>query len=124
MIYIKLFENDEQYQEFVNSEEYIAPNVCYVNTQNTLKMNKKITLLEFSITYLYNQSLQYYYGQYTEGMTWGQWCNSKYNTEGFYITNDGNIANDKYGIKKLYNSLAGTYMTSNDKIIKGLISGR
>lgn len=124
MTYIKLFENDEQYQEFVNSEEYITPNICYINTTDTVMINDKITLLEFSISYLYDQRLQTYTGKYVEGMTWGQWCNSKYNTDGFYITNDGDIASDKYYIKKVYNSLAGTYVTSNDIITKGFLSGR
>lgn len=34
--------------------------------------------------------------QAEEGMTWEQWCNSSYNTDGYYVREDGVITNNVY----------------------------
>jgi hypothetical protein len=75
MKYLKLFNNDTEYQQFIDGEDYIEHHIVGVKTnQNTpsLKFKEKVELINF---YLYN--IKY---QCEEGMTWREWINSPYNT--------------------------------------------
>ncbi len=63
-------ENAESYEFFVDGTsigEYEVPSV---------------TLIDFTITHLVNAK----HFQAEDGMTWSEWCNSAYNTDGFYIS--------------------------------------
>lgn len=48
-----------------------------------------------------------------EGMTWGEWCGSKYNTDGYYINDWGGVTKDGMLLVKDFN---WTSMTENDVI--------
>jgi hypothetical protein len=79
MKYLKLFNNDTEYQQFIDGEDYIEHHIVGVKTnQNTpsLKFKEKVELINF---YLYN--IKY---QCEEGMTWRDFVNSKYNIETIY----------------------------------------
>ena len=44
----------------------------------------KVNLISFTIDYIQYQA--------QEGMTWGEWVRSQYNTQGYYIDSDYSIA--------------------------------
>lgn len=80
----------------------------------TLMKFKKAVLQEFTITvYEGFMNTRYETYSYKTGMTWGQWVNSEYNTNGDYkINNDGCIYND------VANVMSGIvyYSTANGSI--------
>lgn len=50
--------------------------------------------------------------QAEEGMTWEQWCNSSYNTDGYYVREDGVITNNVYFV-----STSAGHVSSTDTIV-------
>lgn len=50
--------------------------------------------------------------QAEEGMTWEQWCNSSYNTDGYYVREDGVITNNVYFV-----STTAGHVSSTDTIV-------
>lgn len=73
MKYIKNFTNQSEYETFLKGEEFITPNVSYANEENEVYFLPLVLLpakygeLEFT---------------FAEGMTWGAFINSEYNTVG------------------------------------------
>ena len=79
MKYIKLFKQSSDYQAFTMWEEYVIPNVCYIEeTEGVITTPYIAPLLTFTVA-----GIEY---QAEEGMTWEEFCNSEYNTGGFYIS--------------------------------------
>lgn len=54
--------------------------------------------------------------QAEEGMTWGEWVNSEYNTDGYYICEDLNQIKSPNTELDVQESLGGTYVTTIDSI--------
>lgn len=80
-----------------------------VGTFNVLKGEEgEVNLISFII-----ESTSY---QAEEGMTWGEWCNSEYNTKGYYIDYDDSISTQTGGI---WIGTSEGYVFSQDIIIGG-----
>lgn len=78
-------------------------------TFNVLKGEEgEVSLISFTI-----ESTSY---QAEEGMTWGEWCNSEYNTDGYYIDDDDSISNQSVSA---WIGTSGNYVFSQDIIIEG-----
>ena len=60
---------------------YVTPNICYVEETDGIVMKPYIPP-KIMITFTIND-ITY---QAEDGMTWGQWVNTEYNTNGFYIS--------------------------------------
>ncbi len=73
---IKLFSTDSDRTTYESSASYETPYVSKVSADNSVHYNKVVQLITFTIA-----SIQY---QAIEGMTWGEWVSSEYNTDGFY----------------------------------------
>lgn len=50
MEYLKLFENHSQYEDFVQSEDYLRPNVSHCIEQNEMHYNPTIPCVKLDIT--------------------------------------------------------------------------
>lgn len=87
MKYIKLFDNETGYEEFVNSNNYVTPNICAVKDgQGGVKKD----FVFFNPEEEVNINLISFYidgtpFQCEEGMTWQDWVNSDYNTGEYKI---------------------------------------
>ena len=92
MKYLKQFETEAAYVSYKDGNEFITPNVSWIKESDVIKYNS-IKLITFII-----ENLSY---QAEEGMTWGEWVNSSYNTDN-YINAGTYIGKDnEYGsIKK------------------------
>ena len=68
--------------------------------------------------------------QYEDGMTWIEWCNSKYNTDGYYVAPevgfttdilhaaDGSVVYNEYGVEILAEFVkTGDFYTENNQIL-------
>lgn len=79
MKYINKFSTNADYQAFTEGGGYVTPNICYVTELKGLKFKpkkKSAPLITFTINGIAYQA--------EEGMTWEEWCNSKYNTREFW----------------------------------------
>lgn len=84
MKHLKLFNNESEYQSFTESADYITPNICAVKDgQGGVKKDfvffnpeEEINLITF-----YIGDTPY---QCEEGMTWEEFVNSEYNSEGIF----------------------------------------
>lgn len=76
MKYINKFSTNTDYQAFTNGDDYVTPNVCYIEETNGIIVKpyipQTVNLITFNVRG-YNLTAE-------EGMTWIEWCNSKYNT--------------------------------------------
>ena len=73
---LRTFETEEQYTSFKDSDNVIYPHVCYAKDTNKVFLKKEgIKEITFYIN-LYDRELLEY--QAEEGMTWFEWCISKY----------------------------------------------
>lgn len=94
MKHLKLFNNESEYQSFTESADYVTPNVCAVKDgQGGVKKDFVFFNPEEEINV---NLITFYIGdtpyQCEEGMTWEEFVNSEYNTEGlFQINNYNNI---------------------------------
>lgn len=79
MKYLKLFNNSTEHNSFKESSEYVTPNICAIKEENKLTFQEQV-IVEFYI----NGTLY----KAPDGISWGTWCNSSYNTNGFYISGD------------------------------------
>ena len=82
MKYINKFSTNADYQAFTEGGGYVTPNVCYVDETDGIIMkpyddgeDSDGNLITFTI-----DDIEY---QAEEGMTWGEWVNSKYNIDGY-----------------------------------------
>lgn len=117
MKYLKLFQQSNEYQTFKESSEFITPNVSYIVSDNTVNYskNEESEICEFTIS---SSTISGTF-QYEKGMTWEDFCNSKYNVRNFYIsgnyirvntngqrisgeTPDKQIESKQYGISGVY----------------------
>ena len=86
MKHLKLFNNESEYQSFTESTDYVTPNVCAVKDgQGGVKKDFVFFNPEEEI----NVNLITFYIGYTpyqceDGMTWEEFVNSKYNSEGLF----------------------------------------
>jgi hypothetical protein len=73
MKYLNKFENESDYQAFKSSSEYVEPNVSLIENGNTIFYEpvKPTTLISFTVYDTIYQA--------EEGMTWIEFCESKYN---------------------------------------------
>lgn len=108
MKYLKYFTNESDYQTFKDSEEYITPNVSYVEEINGVKFNPNVTsvsLIEFTV-----EGTPY---QAEEGMTWQEFVDSNYN--------DGHVTINKSYVK--YDGATidngGSFALASDVIVNG-----
>lgn len=81
MKYVNKFSTNADYQLFEDGDDYVTPNVCYVEEANVVIVKPYIVPL---LTFTVNDN-EY---QAEEGMTWEEWCNSEYNTYGYFIENE------------------------------------
>lgn len=86
MKHLKLFNNESEYQSFTESADYVTPNVCAVKDgQGGVKKDFVFFNPEEEI----NVNLITFYVvdtsyQCEEGMTWEEFVNSEYNSEGLF----------------------------------------
>lgn len=88
MKYLKLFDNETGYEEFVNSNDYVTPNICAVKDGSG-----EVDLVFFNREEDVNLITFYVGGtayQCEEGMTWEEFVSSNYNVGSFYL--------DKFGL--------------------------
>lgn len=91
MKHLKLFNNESEYQSFTESADYVTPNVCAVKDgQGGVKKDFVFFNPEEEINV---NLITFYIGdtpyQCEDGMTWEEFVNSKYNSEGlFQISGD------------------------------------
>ena len=93
MKHLKLFNNESEYQSFTESADYVTPNVCAVKDgQGGVKkdfvfFNPEEINVNLITFYVVDTAYQC-----EEGMTWEDFVNSEYNSEGlFQINNYNNI---------------------------------
>lgn len=89
MKYLKLFESNSDYEGFVNSDEYVLPNVSYISSGDVVKFSPVVkSTSQFTLEYEggFNASISGQF-EFEEGMTWADWCDSEYNVYGFCIEN-------------------------------------
>ena len=93
MKHLKLFDNETEYQSFTESADYVTPNVCAVKDgQGGVKkdfvfFNPEEINVNLITFYVVDTAYQC-----EEGMTWEEFVNSEYNSEGlFQINNYNNI---------------------------------
>mgnify|MGYP003452310931 CR=1 FL=1 len=92
MKHLKLFNNESEYQSFTESADYVTPNVCAVKDgQGSVKKDFVFFNPEEEI----NVNLITFYVvdtsyQCEEGMTWEEFVNSEYNSEGLFQINNYN----------------------------------
>lgn len=93
--FFKRFAAHSDYETFKSSAEYIMPNISVCDDDKlNVHYNPIPPLINFNIDDESYQAL--------EGMTWGDWVNSKYNINNIYSINNDNIWDYKgynyYGI--------------------------
>ena len=95
MKYIKLFNNDAEYQAFRGGGEYITPNLCLNSETWETKCEPKEEVVSNEITFIVGINTSWPEpGEieadekiYTavEGMSFGEFINSKYNIDNWYV---------------------------------------
>ena len=78
MKYLKYFEQELDYQTFINGDNFIKPNVSYVLENVSVVYNGDVMKDTFSI-----DGKTYYFDN---GMTWSEWLDSSYNVDGYVIS--------------------------------------
>lgn len=86
MKYLRVFNNDAEYQQFKDGDEYITPNVCLNKETNGIKIveydfedgEDNSSLITFSIESP-NPEFPLLERQAESGMTWEEWVHSNYN---------------------------------------------
>jgi hypothetical protein len=82
MKYLKLFDSDSQYSDFINSDEFLLPSVGYVVNSELVHFNPIIPPKEITFTIFNYKNGDNGIFTALEGMTWREFCDSEYNTEG------------------------------------------
>lgn len=93
MKYIRRFKVSSDYEAFKNSDDYITPNIVYINENSNLYLQPYVNNGEESggnliIFYIADSiGIRPNFTEYTaiEGMTWGEWVDSEYNTSDLHI---------------------------------------
>lgn len=105
---IKLFSTDSDRTTYESSASYETPYVSKVAADNSIHYNRPLRIISFTIGNVSYQAL--------EGMTWGDWVNSSYNTDGFYWDSFQIASQDGQRCVCLSNY---TSVKNSDKIIDG-----
>lgn len=93
MKHLKLFQTETEYTTYKNGGDFVTPNVSYA-VDNTKTFYNPIKLITFTIENVSYQAI--------EGMTWGDWVNSSYNTNNYINAGTCIGKNNEYGsINKL-----------------------
>lgn len=105
--HLKRFTNHNNYNAHISTGTAVLPNVCVCDNESEIHYNK-FELITFTIG-----NVQY---QAEEGMTWGDWVNSDYNT-GYWCAGDytiyagnaviSNVQPSDIIISKTYTTYAG-----------------
>jgi hypothetical protein len=94
MKYLKVFDNNNEYQQFIGGEDYIEPHILVVkngDNESVLHFKDNVkNILTFTV------GKQKY--NFEDGMTWEEFINSKYNVgyfsiNGKYVYYDYNSSN-------------------------------
>lgn len=115
MKYIKRFSKVSDYETFRGGGEYITPNISLIDDGKRVYSEKKVNNESNLITFRIN-NIEY---QAEEGMTWAEWCDSKYNSIGLYVlmnVDSGGSLISAYGV--LYNTIQNNMVHSSEKISK------
>lgn len=104
MKYLKKFQTNADYQMYKGGGDYVTPNVSIITEDDTIVFEPFIntpSLITFTITTYPKNPIkpgtEYKYEtivcEAENGMNWIQWCNSKYNINGFttYTSDSGKI---------------------------------
>ena len=86
MKHLKLFNNESEYQSFTESADYVTPNVCAVKDGQGCGKNDFVFFnpeeeINVNLITFYIGDTPY---QCEDGMTWEEFVNSKYNSEGLF----------------------------------------
>lgn len=116
MKYMKIFRTYSEYEQYVNSDEFEKPNMSLIEESETISITpeEEDNLFTFRIG-----DVEY---QAEEGMTWADWCDSKYNSIGLRIGNGpfGQSLIDGHG-SILYNITTNSVVHPSEKINKEYI---
>lgn len=81
--HLKRFTNHDNYNAHISTGAAVLPNVCVCDNESEIHYNE-LKLITFTIN-----SVQY---QAVDGMTWGEFINSKYNIDNNIYIIDNTIA--------------------------------
>ena len=88
MKHLKYFEQASAYETYKNGGDYTLPNVSYIVESNEVKYGPRPLLKSFTFhEWLYFDAGDVYDTKtfyYEDGMTFGQFVNSKYNTDNYF----------------------------------------
>lgn len=82
MKYLRKFQTNADYQAYKGGGDWVTPNVSLITGDNNIvyePLASAVSLITFTI-----YSVEY---QAEEGMTWGEWVDSEYNTKSDTFTN-------------------------------------
>ena len=117
MKYINKFSTSADYQAFTEGGGYVTPNICYVEETDGIVLKPYIEPEKEIITFTIDGTQC----QAEEGMTWGEWANSEYNTEEVYTVSSSGIlkVSDENGQLTRYTLYTNDYIwvSQNDYII-------
>ena len=137
MKYLKKFQTNADYQTFKDGGDWITPNVSLIEGKVSSINNNHIMFNEVELISTFTISVDSassdIEGPYNfkEGMTWGEFLNSKYNNGRFLLGTtasyyEGDVLYDitevwsvTCGITNDYNSNGTDYVLLSDKIING-----
>lgn len=102
--HLKRFTNHDNYNAHISTGAAVLPNVCVCDNESEIHYNE-LKLITFIIN-----SVQY---QAVEGMTWGDWVNSKYNINNIYSIHEDTI----WSYWGKGNQAQVAYVVSSDVII-------
>lgn len=85
MKYLKRFNYLSDYELFKRSVDWITPNVSAIEDTGEIKVNPIRKVISFKID---NPEGMYTDFQAYERMTWDEWVNSDFNTDGYIIEDD------------------------------------
>lgn len=82
MKHLKEFNTESDFQAFKSSDDWLTPNVSFINRDKTLVYNRP-TIIFHTVQTIYNIKTSH---QALPGMTWNDWVNSEY-----YSPSDGDF---------------------------------
>lgn len=80
MKYLKKFDTTTEYDQFKVGNTFITPNVSFIVDGGVLLYQKVLTFKIDDVEYVVEK-----------GMTWEEWINSSYNTDGMYYSASENV---------------------------------
>lgn len=85
MKYITIFNSHTNYNTYSQSNYFIIPNMSYCISENEMHYTPELsnTMISFVVRAVHGSENVTY--QAEEGMTWGEWVNTPYNTDGWEV---------------------------------------